>query len=261
MAGVFADKLNEAGYDSAGHELYLLFVEAERMTAAGTPAPAAMAKIKRELQARPRLLNALITDKWRQIAADMRGAAGRDEEGRGHSKFDALAQCAPSSSRNDGGAGQFLLDNLRRPARPPSPDRDEDDHSAFALQSAVMTVNSSSRPNADVGGHVNGGDKAHKPIATHVRTPEQKSATLRVAVDSGESLMETWKLLDGRAIGRVLWSELPSLAKSNKLEARIVEKIMAKASYAPSECRVRDVIKASDLEAAIAEAKKELHNV
>ena len=73
--------------------------------------------------------------------------------------------------------------------------------------------------------------------------------------------METWKLLDGRAIGRVLWSELPSLAKSNKLEARIVEKIMAKASYAPSECRVRDVIKASDLEAAIAEAKKELHNV
>lgn len=145
-----------------------------------------------------------------------------------------------------------------------------------SAQKAMIGL-SASVPN-DVADHVRFADKAFdgvsasSPVATGraiVRMPSGRTriarlvrepsvadlAAMRVAQKTATramlTVLDSWKVRDGRAIGDVQFSELEGLRFANAQEAVLVDLIRKHASYVEPGARVRDVIKAEELQRMI----------
>ncbi len=55
---------------------------------------------------------------------------------------------------------------------------------------------------------------------------------------------DSFKLIDGRLLKDVRWDELPKIARDNKAQSELIERILRKAKVANPHARVRDVLSA-----------------
>lgn len=106
-----------------------------------------------------------------------------------------------------------------------------------------------------------GGGAGHEKTANQisrarpVREPsaEDRAAAARVASRVALTILDTFRIRDGRAIGDVRYGELDRLRGLNAMEAAIIRQIQDHAR-APHDARVRDVVKAVDLNKMIQKA-------
>ncbi|RWN33438.1 hypothetical protein [Mesorhizobium sp.] len=96
-------------------------------------------------------------------------------------------------------------------------------------------------------GHMGLADKAS------IAMPRPVSAAYIEAAKAGAqkialTVLDSFKVRDGRAIGDLIFGELESLRANNAMEASVIRQIQRHAGNATANQRVRDVIKAADLE-------------
>jgi hypothetical protein len=93
------------------------------------------------------------------------------------------------------------------------------------------------------------------PVKAHNRGPSTaaRQAALKVAQKAAETVLDSFKIRDGRAIGDVSWGELERLHAANTKEANVIRALLNHAQ-ADSSAYVRDVVRASDLERMIKNA-------
>lgn len=65
------------------------------------------------------------------------------------------------------------------------------------------------------------------------------------------TVLDSFKVRDGRAIGDLIFGELEGLRLGNAMEASIIRQIQRHAANVPGNAKVRDVIKADELERII----------
>lgn len=93
------------------------------------------------------------------------------------------------------------------------------------------------------------------PIARPARepSPAQRAAAASVARTVAVTVLDTYRIRDGRAIGDVRFGELERLRSANAAEASLIRQIQRHAT-AGHDALVRDVVKADDLQRMIQKA-------
>jgi hypothetical protein len=79
------------------------------------------------------------------------------------------------------------------------------------------------------------------------------AAAAAVAKSVALTILDTYRIRDGRAIGDVRFGELEHLRSANAMEASLIRQIQRHAT-ASHDARVRDVVKAKDLQRMIQRA-------
>jgi hypothetical protein len=106
-------------------------------------------------------------------------------------------------------------------------------------------------------GRGNGGGQAfvasQRSSAPAEPSPAQRRAAASVAKVVAITVLDTFKVRDGRSIGDVRHGELGRMASTNLREAKVFTQIMEFAS-APSDAKVRDIISAKELQRMIQKA-------
>jgi hypothetical protein len=202
------------------------------------------------------MLRALALHYLTEIAADMHGLPGdRQRNGDAADRKLAVAQppdVRPSPTERDGGEGHGVTATQVTRAAPSSLQAGDRNHSGVEIQST--NVPSPSKPR---GGTDRGSDVARFGGVRPVREPSkaQKTADAAVWKSSAQTVLDTF-MVDGRAIGDLTVGEVRKLGKQKGVEYFVMASIDAHYANATSNMRVRDIIKASDLEKMIAEAKE-----
>lgn len=135
-----------------------------------------------------------------------------------------------------------------------APRRSDDGHSRDANQARVC-LPSSDHPVA-AGGHHNGAVPAEDslPPAAPRRTPNPPrglAAIASIQPTMAKSIMDTFRIRDGRPIGDVSWGEIGGLIADNDREARVLRAVRMHIAEAPSDALIRDIVRASVIEAAL----------
>lgn len=102
------------------------------------------------------------------------------------------------------------------------------------------------------------GAQAHHPLlARPVVEPTsiQKSAAASVKLKMSQTVLDTYKVRDGRAIGDLYFMDIPALRAENAQEEFVLRQIERCAANVAPNTRVRDVVKSKDLEVMIERAK------
>lgn len=88
-----------------------------------------------------------------------------------------------------------------------------------------------------------------------VREPSihDRAAAGRIARTITLTIFDSFKVRDGRGIGDVRWGQLKSLRSTDLMSASVIDQLM-KHTQAPHDTRVRDAVKASDLQRMIQRA-------
>lgn len=165
----------------------------------------------------------------------------REEAGRGRIA-DGLGRSAQppreTKSTNDGERGQSSGANgLCRPAPLPSPKTAGNGHRAFAESHGSSAVSSGLRFSP---GHARRG----------------ASVIASVQATMAKSLLDTFKVRDGRVIGDLMLKDLPSLVAANQKEAAILDRIRNHTANGGPSQLVREIISAESLERFVAEAEE-----
>lgn len=102
---------------------------------------------------------------------------------------------------------------------------------------------------ADANGVSPSRNDSHIKLAHPVREPSaaERSIAARIANTIAVSIMDTFKVRDGRSIGDVRYGELRRMMGANAREAAVIRQILDHAD-APHDVRVRDVIKTEHLQ-------------
>lgn len=135
-----------------------------------------------------------------------------------------------------------------------APRRSDDGHSRDVNQARVC-LPSSDHPVA-AGGHHNGAVPAEDslPPAAPRRTPNPPrglAAIASIQPTMAKSIMDTFRIRDGRPIGDVSWGEIGGLIADNDREARVLRAVRMHIAEAPSDALIRDIVRASVIEAAL----------
>lgn len=215
-------------------------VDGARLAAAATNilakhgnTPKALAAFEDALQSDRALLRALAADYLNDRALDMSGEALR------------------------GGANLELPDNRHSAGAPAAQPHDDDvGHTACApLRQRTLAPSSSPIPSG-------GGQRcsAYRPAldaapARKPNPPRGLSAIASVQPTMARSILDTFKLRDGRVLGDVQWCELPLIAAENDRESRVLRAIHGYARNVDPSARVRDVVKPAFVENAIKTAE------
>lgn len=164
-----------------------------------------------------------------------------------------LEECAADMKGGD--AGQNHGDTQHAPASAPPHQRDGSGRSSTVTQERSAAP---SHPIAGGRGHTIG--ETHYGSVPPVRepTPLQKTASFAAFVDSAKTVLDTFTVRDGRAIGNIYWRELAALQAENAIEAAVISGVRRSVANASPDARVRDVVKAKDLEDMIAKAKADM---
>lgn len=93
---------------------------------------------------------------------------------------------------------------------------------------------------------------AHEPSAA------QKNAAAALKLRMAKSVLDTFKVRDGRAIRIVHFRELPALKTENAIEDSVASQLQARYANVDPGAQIGDVVKAKELEAIIAKAKKDV---
>lgn len=102
-------------------------------------------------------------------------------------------------------------------------------------------------------GHSNSADTARLDVPRPVSSAERR-ARLAAHRLAGKSVLDSFKLRNGRAIGDMAFCELESLRFDNAREAAVIRQVQKHCANAPGNALVRDMIKASDLQRFIQKA-------
>lgn len=96
-------------------------------------------------------------------------------------------------------------------------------------------------------------DKANLNVPRPVSTAERR-ASMAAHRLAAKSVLDSFKLRNGRAIGDLAFCELESLRFDNAREAAVIRQVQKHCANAPGNALVRDMIKASDLQRFIQKA-------
>ena len=164
------------------------------------------------------------TDKsGRTAGADPRSEPRTDD--RGHARGGIHTTCAPASAEshrtNGAGGGYSQPDTRHKGAFAPA-----------AARRPGQTASATQKVDARPAG----------PSATYVTAAATASRRL------GATVLDTFKVRDGRAIGDVPWGSLERLARENAVEAAVLQAVRTRGMPADPATLVRDLITAADLE-------------
>jgi hypothetical protein len=168
---------------------------------------------------------------YERALAVLNRANAQELSRKGHPKgADGLASVAHPRQPLEGETGQSpdVSDGRCAIARSPSPDRGREGHSGRAMAIASLPP-------------------VREPSAA------QRKVGASVAKVLAVSVLDTFKVRDGRSIGDVRYGELDRLRSSNVHEAAVI-KLIQKHAQADSNMRVRDVVKPDDLQRMIQKA-------
>jgi hypothetical protein len=129
------------------------------------------------------------------------------------------------------------------------------DKATRSLTHRVQSYRAKAIPESSRSGHIKSAAKAapnqperlapKPPAASYVAAA--KTAAKAVAL----TVLDSFRVRDGRAIGDVTFGELESLRGANAREASVIRQIQRHAANVTADAKVRDIIKASDLERMI----------
>ncbi|MFP1634113.1 hypothetical protein ACLB6G_20480 [Zhengella sp. ZM62] len=182
----------------------------------------------------------------------------------------ALVKSAYERARQGhAGSSDKAADELPTPRAPNDSDKG---HSPGADKARRKTPASLS-PNDDAEGHAPDADKATRLLPTasstngseghtsfadkatvHIPTASGRAAVMRAATNIARSVLDSFKLRDGRAIGSIAFCELEGLRFENAREAAVIRQIQRHYANAPGDALVRDLIKEDDLNRFIQKA-------
>lgn len=92
------------------------------------------------------------------------------------------------------------------------------------------------------------------PVVSRKPNPPRGLAAMAAAqAPLVRSVMDTFRLADGRPVGDVCWGEINGLIVANGREGRVLRAIRMHIAEAPGDALVRDIVRASVIEAALAE--------
>ena len=155
--------------------------------------------------------------------------AQRNDEVVGHVVYaeKAVSLLPAASSQNEPEAGQTTASNADQMELPASgsPNREGEGHQRIARQ-GQLSVAIPSRP----------------------LSPAQRSANIRVAAAVSMTVLDTFKVRDGRAIGDVRWSEISSLITKDEHSASVLRAVHREGVPADPNARIREVISAGSLD-------------
>lgn len=125
------------------------------------------------------------------------------------------------------------------------------DHVSVGDQTAPVTA---PQPHRGGGGRIR--FVAPLACAAPVREPslQQRAASAAVARTISITVMESYRVRDGRAIGDVRYGELARLKAANAAEAAVVDQIIQHGKCEDHSMRVRDFVKVADLQRFIQRA-------
>ncbi|MCW5695808.1 MAG: hypothetical protein KIS96_03625 [Bauldia sp.] len=153
----------------------------------------------------------------------------------------------------DGEAIVQLPQGQVAPASPSSPNREQEGLDAVAgkAPAGVPSARGPSRPEAMVAYRDRAGRFAPRRVGP---TVEQLAAARDVQRRAAKTVLDTWRIRDGRAIGDVTFAELESLRLENAQEASILRQIKNHIANADPSAKVRDLIKAEQFQRFIQRA-------
>jgi hypothetical protein len=168
---------------------------------------------------------------------------------------EAYLKARQADMRNGGGAGLGRSETHTGFASPSPTERDGRGPASIGTQPGNAAP---SRSNRDGRGQTH--DATQALVAPPVREPSplQKSAAGSMRLKMAETVLDTFRVRDGRAIGHVYFREIPALTAENAIEASVLRQVQSCAANIDPSAQVGDVVKAKDLEAMIAKAKKDM---
>jgi hypothetical protein len=258
---VFADAFTKAGINIEGARLA---VSANNILAKTQFSPyKSLAKFTEILQTDNGLLRAIAADYLMQRAADMRGesliggghnsgaresqpaAAPADQpvgDERGQWAGASAKPALPLSSPLNADRGGQVSHASARASMPPrsAPIHDGKGHLSFALQSQSASAPLVVKPPVDP-----------KPYAPKPVPRSAITARLRAAQMVSDTILDTYKVRGGIAIGDLSWGEAKTLARTNEREARVLRYITDHAvNVRPGEL-IRNVVKPEIIQNAV----------
>lgn len=225
-----AAALLRAGYPVDGSRLA---AAAATILAKHGNTPKALAAFEEVVQSDRALLRALAADYLNDRALDMSGEALR------------------------GGANLELPDNRHSASAPAAHPHDDDAGHSRRARSGQEDPAPSSLPVPSGGGHVKDATRrlADASPARKSNPPRGLAAIASVQQTMARSILDTFKLRDGRALGDVQWSELLHIAAANDRESRVLRAVYGYAHNVDPSSRVRDVVRPAFVEDAIKSAE------
>lgn len=205
----------------------------------------------------PELLIALIgRPEIEQRAADLVALMNSNGDGLCRIAEPANVPIPPPLEPNavsEGRIGSALSANQALPSKT-APSRSDDGRTANASQ-AKGPLPSSDHP-AAAGGRIISAAQAVRglPPAAPRRAPNPPrglAAIASVQPTMAKSIMDTFRIRDGRPIGDVSWGEIGGLIADNDREARVLRAVRMHIADAPSDALIRDIVRASVIEAAL----------
>lgn len=183
----------------------------------------------------------------------------------GGSETRALALVRSAYERARQGQGPFADKATVPKATPRAPNDSDKGHTAFA-DKATETTPASLSPHDDADGRAMRADKAnvqlHSASSPHgsegqtmtadkakLGTPSASSraAVMRAATNIARSVLDSFKVRDGRAIGDLAFCELENMRFDNAREAAVIQQIQRHYANAPGNALVRELIGEDDL--------------
>jgi hypothetical protein len=190
-------------------------------------------------------------------AGAAQGEAVRDREGVGQMRIaDGQARGAhPSRDTNADGAGQKVYASQASapvPA-PSSPELNGGGHGSVASDGQSGCAPSREAEAAPPLGH----NKPPRFTPGHAR--RGASAIAAVQHVATKTLLDTFKVRDGRVIGDLLFKELEGLRAANAKEAAVLRAVQHHTANAAPMHRVRDIVSPDTFAAIVARAEEEAH--
>lgn len=130
-----------------------------------------------------------------------------------------------------------------------------------AGQSVSGTRRSTARSSSEAG-HQSSRDSQRQDVRS-LRGPSaaQRAATTRIKLEMAKTVLDSFKVSDGRSIGDVRFFELPILRRKSQREAYVLDQLSRHVANAPATAYVRDIIKATELEVILRNSESHISNV
>jgi len=176
-------------------------------------------------------------------------------DGEGLSAHDAQTTCTPSSpSSEDRPAARSVAPNVHMPAGSSPPDAAagqprRDAHTSGAPAASPVHDRSGRKACAFQTGRA-------RPVVKPKPSFRTLAVSSRVEHVARRTIIDTFKVRDGRALGDLLWRELTVLARENEAEGRVLRAIAGHVANADPEAKVRTIVKAETVDAIVKEARR-----
>lgn len=129
------------------------------------------------------------------------------------------------------------------------------DEATRSLTHRVQSYRAKSSPESTRLGQEKSGTAPSQSLPKRVAPPKTVEAYVQAAKHVQKmvamTVLDSFKVRDGRAIGDITFGELEGLRSENAREASIIRQIQRHAANVTADAKVRDIIKASDLERMI----------